>query len=132
MYMMTQGEKHTGECYVIPTDDNGVAWLVAHYYDGSNVKLIRFRKPESSPTGNSPMQRMYDLEDNQLKLAKVLVKVKGIIKALTGFDVDSGGDLPAVISDLTAIKGARDGLNDCGDAEYLVTNVEQLLNQRGW
>ena len=132
MYMTSQGEKPTGECYLIPPDDNGVAWLVAHYYDGTNVKLIRIRKPEKSPKSDSPMQRMYDLEDNQLKLAKVLVKVKGIIKALTGFDVDSGGDLPAVISDLTAIKGARDGLNDCGDAEYLVTNVEQLLNQRGW
>ena len=132
MYMSTLGNKPVGECYLIPPDDNGIAWLVAHYYDGSNVKLIRFRKPESSPTGNSPMQRMYDLEDNQLKLAKVLVKAKSIIMALTGFDIDSGGDLPAVISDITAIKGARDGLNDCGDAEYLVTNVEQLLNQRGW
>lgn len=132
MYMMTQGEKPTGECYLIPPDDNGVAWLVAHYYDGSNVKLIRFKKPEGSPVGNSPMQRMYDLEDNQLKLAQVLVKAKGIIMALTGFDIDSGGDLPKVISDLTSIKGARDGLNDTGDAQYLVTNVEQLSNKRGW
>ena len=52
--------------------------------------------------------------------------------ALTGFDIDSGGDLPKVISDLTSIKGARDGLNDTGDAQYLVTNVEQLSNKRGW
>ena len=37
-----------------------------------------------------------------------------------------------VISDLTSIKAARDGLNNMGDAEYVVTNVEQLLNQRGW
>lgn len=132
MYMTSQGEKPAGECYLIPPDDNGVAWLVAHYYDGTNVKLIRFRKPEKSPKSDSPMQRMYDLEDNQLKLAQILTVAQTVIMSLTGVNIDSAGNLPKVISDLTSIKAARDGLNNMGDAEYVVTNVEQLLNQRGW
>ena len=68
----------------------------------------------------------------KVKLAKILAVAQTVIMSLTGVNIDSAGDLPEVISDLTSIKASRDSLNNMGDAEYVVTNVEQLLNQRGW
>ena len=39
---MGLGGKPVGECYFVPPDKEGDAWLMGHYYSGGNIKILKF------------------------------------------------------------------------------------------
>lgn len=63
MYIMNLGEDVRGECYVTPPDENNEMRLMGKYYDGTEVKLIMFRKPMEKPEKESIEGRVRMLEE---------------------------------------------------------------------
>lgn len=123
-------QKPVGELYQTPCDGRNVCWLIGHFYDGTSVKLIRFQKPIEYPEPDSPMDRIYDLEDDHLFNAK---KIKAIMDFILGeHGADLGiGEVQANIAKWEAFIAGRDALLET-DSPYMVTNYELLQRDRGW
>ena len=82
MYMMGLGSKVVGECYLSPPDQNGEAWLIGHYYNGGEIKLINFKPPVSAPEDGSPIKRIEDCEDWHEYAYKLFDQIKEILEKL--------------------------------------------------
>ena len=61
LYIMKQGSKPTGECFLTPTSDGGQ--FVGQYYDGSNVKLLRFKQTQTVLDIDDIEKRLTELEE---------------------------------------------------------------------
>ena len=75
-YIMSLGSNPVGEIYLTPPDKGGEAWLVGHYYDGGDVKLLRFKSPLSGVEDGSPIDRIQQSEDRDLLLMKIIMIMK--------------------------------------------------------
>lgn len=123
-------EKPVGELYQTPADDRDVCWLIGHFYTGTDVKLVRFQKPLEAPEPDSPMDRIYDLEDDHLLDAKWIKTIMEFILSEHGVDLGIG-PVSANIAKWEAFIGGRDALLET-DSPYLITNAELCQKVRGW
>lgn len=128
--MLDMGVKPVGELYQTPCDGRKVCWLYGHFYNGTSVKLIRFQKPIAYPEPDSPMDRIYDLEDDHLFNAKKILKIMQFILSAHGTDLGIG-EVEANIAKWEAFIAGRDALL-ATDSPYMVTNYELLQRDRGW
>lgn len=128
--MLDMGDKPVGELYQTPCDDRNVCWLIGHFYNGTSVKLIRFQKPLTAPEPDSPMDRIYDLEDDHLQNAIWIKRIMDFILGAHATDLGVG-EVAANIAKWQAFIGGRDALLET-DSPYMVTNYELLQRDRGW
>lgn len=128
--MLDMGTKPVGEIYQTPCDGRNVCWLIGHFYDGTEVKLIRFKQPLTAPEQDSPMDRIYDLEDDHLQDAKWIKKIMEFILGAHATDLGIG-EVAANIAKWEAFIAGRDALLET-DSPYMVTNYELLQRDRGW
>lgn len=128
--MLDMGSAPVGEIYQTPSDGRDVSWLIGHFYNGTEVKLLRFKKPLDAPEPDSPMDRIYDLEDGHVYNAKLILDILNFIKATHVVDLGIS-DLESHIIEWETFIGTRDELNKT-DAPYMITNAELLQKDRGW
>lgn len=127
--MLDMGAKPVGELYQTPADRD-VSWLIGHFYTGTSVKLLRFKKPLEAPEPDSPMDRIYDLEDDHLFNAQKILAILEFINGAHGADLGIG-EVTQNIAKWTAFIAGRDALLTT-DAPYMVTNYELCQKDRGW
>lgn len=151
-YMMSLGSQPVGELYLTPIGapkkgEPKEAFLIAHYYSGGDVKLLKFKEPLEEPEEGSPMDRIIKNEDNILEIynlmkthAEYIKEIHESFKNLLGLDLDpQHKKLNTEISDLTEkiIKieefvETRNELLKCEDAKYVACNIELCQAKRGW
>ena len=124
--MLDIGSEPVGEIYQTPPDGRDVPWLIGHFYNGTEVKLIKFEKPLSMPEPNSPMDRIYTLEDNHTYSAKLILKLFEFINNLHGTDLGIS-ELSQHIIECEEFIAMRDELN-VRDEKYLISNFDLLRN----
>ena len=129
-FLIEMGKDPVGEAFITPPDGRGVCWLMGQFYDGTQVKLIRFKQPLESPEKGSPMDRMYELEDDHLQNAKWIKSIMEFIKGAHMADLGISA-VAANISKWEAFIASRDELLTT-DSPYMVTNYEMLQRDRGW
>lgn len=128
--MLDMGSDPVGEIYQTPSDGRDTCWLMGHFYNGTETKLLRFKKPLEAPEPDSPMDRIYDLEDGHLFNLNQILKIYQLI--LGSHAVDLGiAEITAKIAEWETFIATRDELNKT-DAPYLITNYELLQKDRGW
>ena len=128
--MLDMGVKPVGELYQTPCDGRDVCWLIGHFYNGTSVKLIRFKKPLTAPEPDSPMDRIYDLEDDHLQNAKWILSIMQFINGAYNRDLGISA-VQSNISKWESFIAMRDSLL-ATDSPYMVTNYELLQRDRGW
>lgn len=129
--MLEKGAKPVGEIYQTPPkEDSDICWMIAHFYSGDEVKLIRFKKPLEAPEPDSPMDRIYDLEDSCLQQDRWIKSIMEFIKGVHGTDLGIAA-VDADIAKWEAFIAMRDSLL-VTDSPYMVTNFELLQKDRGW
>lgn len=139
MFIMDIGGHPIGEVFM-STPGSGrygagdETFFIAHYYDGTEVKMLKFKKPIEDPESGSLMQRIHILEDRQEQLLR-------IVGTLCGFH------LPAMASDqawcnenYADLKSFNDNVRGRSvkypihdtDSPFMVMNYETLRIDRGW
>ena len=105
MYMMGLGGSPVGECYLSPPDKNGEAWLIGHYYNGGNIKLLNFKPPVEAPEDGSPIKRIEDSEDWHEYAYVLFDQIKELIKELKNYFHDTESWNASILSDLCDAAG---------------------------
>ena len=126
MYIMGLGGKPVGECYFSPPDKDGTAWLIGQYYSGSNVKLLMFREPTTSPEEGSPEKRLRDLEDDVYYLKKYAESYIRSLCNLTGDEYKSFNEFKA------SAGSPPEHVDVSTEAQYLICSQDLYSAQRGW
>lgn len=106
------------------------SWLIGQFYNGTEVKMLQFRKPLTAPEKNSPMGRIYNLEDSHLINSQVILNICQFIFGKYGVDLGIS-QMSQEISKYGSFVNIRDSLLET-DSPYMITNAELLRAQRGW
>lgn len=129
MIMSATGGQPAGELFQTPLDGDE-SWLIGQYYRGTDIKLLQFRRPLSSPEDGSPMDRIYNLEDMMPFILERLHQVIDVVNSALGSNIPNE-DIPPMIADWNAFIASRDSLLQT-DSPFMIRNVELLSSQRGW
>lgn len=139
MFILDQGRHPIGEVFMTPPGSgmygaSDEAYFIAHYYTGTDVKMIKFKKPIEELETSSLMQRIHILEDRQEQLLR-------IVAALCGFHLPPmAGDQSWCLKNYNELKTFNDTVRGRSakypihetDSPFMVMNYETLRNVRGW
>ena len=122
MYVMQINKKPVGECYILPPEEgaNGLqeTFLVAQYYNGTNVKLLKFKQPSQTVEYGSILYRIKKLEDYQLETFNILKK----LVTLAG-DVDTTNTITDYIDELSDFISKRDNFVK-NSSDFVIDSIE--------
>jgi hypothetical protein len=128
-YVMNMGSKPIGELYLTPIPgeeaESDDFYLMAHFYSGGDVRLIKFKKPLESPEEGSPEDRIRKLEQRVYYLSQY---TEYWVKTFCGAHGIPFQDIQAMVGTFPAYP---EYIEEETDLDYLVQNYELYLGKRG-